>query len=127
MLRLLLYFCLWIGSVGLAIFASQNIYPVTVKLGTFESIKLPLGLVLIFCTGAGSITMSLFMEFSQNSLQVSFSSLPKFTVPNTKPSFQKRQTEPQKTSSKNSFVNPSTKKKQGFRDDFDDDWDDDWG
>jgi len=126
MLRLLLYFCLWIGSMGLAIFASQNISPVTVKLGTLESIKLPLGLVLIFCTGLGAITMSVFMEFSRNSLQFSFPSLPKFTVSNTKPSSQKPQTEPQKTSSKNSFVNPSNQKKQAFRDDFDNDWDDDW-
>ncbi len=126
MLRVLLYFCLWIGSMGLAIFASQNIDPVTVKLGTFESIKLPLGLVLISCTGLGAITMSLFMEFSQSPLQLSFSSLPKFTVSKTKPSTQKKQTEPQKASSKNSFVNPSTKKKQPLRDDFDDDWDDDW-
>ena len=126
MLRLLLYFGLWIGSMGLAIFASQNISLVTVKLGTLESIKLPLGLVLIFCTGLGATAMSVFMEFSRNSLQFSFPSLPKFTISNSKSSFQKRQTESQKTSAKNSFVNPSTKKKQGFRDDFDEDWDDDW-
>ncbi|MFM7888867.1 MAG: hypothetical protein ACKPCM_19725 [Pseudanabaena sp.] len=126
MLRLLLYFGLWIGSMGLAIFASQNISLVTLKLGTLESIKLPLGLVLIFCTGLGAIVMSVFMEFSRNPLQFSFSGLPKFTISNSKSSFQKRQTESQKTSAKNSF-NPSTKKKQGFRDDFDEDWDDDWG
>jgi uncharacterized integral membrane protein len=127
MLRLLLYLCLWIGSMGLAIFSSQNIYTVTVKLGAFESIKLPLGLVLIFCAGLGAIVMTLFMGFAQKSIQFSFSSIPKFTKSSPKTFFQKSQTAPQKTSSNQRSANPNNKKKQESRDSFDDDWDDDWG
>lgn len=121
-MRLLLYLCLWIGSMGLAIFSSQNIYAVTVKLGAFESIKLPLGLVLIFCAGLGAIVMTLLMGLTQKSIQFSFPSIPKFT----KISSQKTQPESQKTSSNKRSVNSFNKKKQESRDSFDDDWDDDW-
>lgn len=127
MLRLLLYLCLWIGSMGLAIFSSQNIYAVTVKLGTLESIRLPLGLVLIFCAGLGAIIMTLIMGFARKSIQFSFPNIPQFTKSSTQTSFQKQQTESQKTSSNKRSANPSNKKKQESRDSFDDDWDDDWG
>ncbi|WP_271251885.1 hypothetical protein [Pseudanabaena sp. Chao 1811] len=122
MMRLLLYLCLWIGSMGLAIFSSQNIYAVTVKLGAFESIKLPLGLVLIFCAGLGSVAMTLLMGFTEKSIQFSFPSIPKFT----KISSKKTQTESQKTSSNKRSANSFNKKKQESRDSFDDDWDDEW-
>ncbi|BBC23105.1 hypothetical protein ABRG53_0848 [Pseudanabaena sp. ABRG5-3] len=113
--------------MGLAIFSSQNIYAVTVKLGAFESIKLPLGLVLIFCAGLGAIIMTLFMGFAQKSIQFSFPSIPKFNTSSPRKSFQKSPTKPQKTSSNQRSANPNNKKEQESRDSFDDDWDDDWG
>jgi len=63
MLRLTLYILIWLGSMGLAIFSSQNINPVTIKFLSLESIKLPIGLVLIFCAGLGAVALTLMMTF----------------------------------------------------------------
>ena len=107
-MRLLLYFFLWISSLGLAIFSSQNIYPIAVKFISFESIKLPLGLVLIFCAGLGATSMA----FLQTSIQ--------FTLPNVpKPANST-------TASKNEFIKTKQKTKQKTKDDFDDEWNDEW-
>jgi|JFJP01.1.fsa_nt_gi hypothetical protein len=126
MLRLLLYLSLWFGSMGLAIFSSQNIYLVTVKFIYLESIKLPLGLVLVFCAGLGAIAMTLLMEFSRKSFQFSVPNIPQFTNSGTKTTFSKNSTESQKTTSKIPFNNSSTNKKSNTKDDFESDWDDDW-
>ena len=126
MLRLLLYLSLWFGSMGLAIFSSQNIYLVTVKFIYLESIKLPLGLVLVFCAGLGAIAMTLLMEFSRKSFQFSVPNIPQFNNSGTKTTFSKNSTESQKTTSKIPFNNSSTNKKSNTKDDFESDWDDDW-
>ena len=47
----------WVGAI--AIFSIQNIQPVSLKFITFESIKLPLGVLLSLCVGAGMISGSL--------------------------------------------------------------------
>ena len=121
-MQLLLYLLLWIGSIGLAIFSNQNIYLVTVKLASLESIKLPLGLVLIFCVGLGSFLVTFLVAFSKASLQSRVSSIPKTLNSSTKTAFQKTQTDTQKAISKNEFI----KKKQKISDDFDDEWDENW-
>ena len=123
MFRLLLYFCIWIGSMGVAIFASQNISPVTIKLGSLESIRLPLGLVLIFCAGFGSVLVTAVTTVSQTSIQFTLPKIHKNSKVDSKIPFSKQQATQQQTKIKNEF----TKKKSQYKDDFDDDWDDDWG
>ena len=126
MLRLLLYLCLWFGSMGLTIFSSQNIYLVTIKFFYFESIKLPLALVLIFCAGLGAITMTLLMEFSQKPSRFSVPNIPQFNNLEPKSSFPKNSTKTQKETSKTPFHKPSTNKKSSTKDDFDSNWEDNW-
>ena len=121
-MQLLLYLLLWIGSIGLAIFSNQNIYLVTVKLASLESIKLPLGLVLIFCVGLGAFLVTFLVAFSKASLQSRVSSIPKTLNSSTKTAFQKTQTDTQKAISKNELI----KKKQKISDDFDDERDENW-
>ncbi|MDV3002372.1 MAG: hypothetical protein N5P05_003978 [Chroococcopsis gigantea SAG 12.99] len=41
----------WIMTM--AVFSIQNITPITLKLLTLESIKLPVGILLAFCLGIG--------------------------------------------------------------------------
>ncbi len=41
----------WIMTM--AVFSIQNITPVTLRLFTFESIRLPVGVLLAFCLGVG--------------------------------------------------------------------------
>ncbi|AFY71409.1 hypothetical protein Pse7367_3161 [Thalassoporum mexicanum PCC 7367] len=59
MLRTFVYILLWVLIMGVAIFASQNLTLVTIKLFIFESIRLPLGLVLVTCAGAGGVVATL--------------------------------------------------------------------
>ncbi len=122
MTRLLLYFFLWISSLGLAIFSSQNIYPIAVKFISFESIKLPLGLVLIFCAGLGATSMT----FLQTSIQFTLPSIPKPTNSPPKTSFQNNQAESRNVTARVIPKNQSAKTKQKTKDDFDDEWNDEW-
>jgi len=122
-MRLLLYLFLCISSLGIAIFSSQNIYLITVKLVSFESIKLPLGLVLVLCTGLGAVLVTFLTTFSKTSLQFTFPSIPEFTKSSTKSSFQNNQKKSQKVTSNNSSTN---KKYEVAKDDFDDERNDDW-
>ncbi|MDF5718661.1 MAG: LapA family protein [Rhizonema sp. NSF051] len=45
--------------VAIAVLSVQNAQPVSIKFLTFESIKIPVGLVLAFCAGVGIIGMAL--------------------------------------------------------------------
>lgn len=47
----------WLG--GIAIFSIQNITEISLKFLIFESIKLPVGVLLSFCMGGGMILGSL--------------------------------------------------------------------
>ena len=47
----------WIGAI--AIFSIQNIQDVYLQFIVFESIKFPVGVLLAFCAGAGTILGSL--------------------------------------------------------------------
>lgn len=48
---------LWIMAI--AIVSVQNATPVSLRFLTFESIQIPVGLMLAFCVGFGMIVMSL--------------------------------------------------------------------
>lgn len=43
----------WIGTIS--VFSIQNIQAVSLKFFTFESIKLPVGVLLSFCVGVGMV------------------------------------------------------------------------
>ncbi|MDX2256225.1 MAG: hypothetical protein NW214_11970 [Pseudanabaenaceae cyanobacterium bins.39] len=122
MTRILLYCFLWISAMGLAIFSSQNINLVTIRLASFESIKVPIGLLLIFCAGLGAVATSILMNFiSPISIP---NSMPDSILRNINPFPSKR---PAKSSSNEKNIKAdSNSTKKRYKSDFDDDWDDDW-
>ncbi|MEE3717782.1 LapA family protein [Tumidithrix elongata RA019] len=118
MIRILLYFWLWFLSMGIAIFATQNTLSITLKFLVFDSIKLPLGLVLVFCAGVGAIAVTILQSFPK--------------LPNYASVFSRRST-PSKDAFSASAPPPkdtkkatSTPSKKASKDDFDEEWDDDW-
>ncbi len=119
MIRLALYLFIWIGAMAIAIFATQNTALVSLKFFAFESIKLPLGLVLVFCAGLGAVFASIW----QTSVSVNFPTSLKFSGFNPKNSPLKGQVKAKTTEAKKDISRTSKK----IRDDFDEDWDDDWG
>ncbi|PZO42340.1 MAG: hypothetical protein DCF19_07025 [Pseudanabaena frigida] len=119
MIRLSLYIFLWISSMAIAIFATQNTALVNLRLFAFESIKLPLGLLLIFCGGLGAVLTSLW----QTSISFDLPTAPKFSGFSIKNSPSKNQSA-SRTSENKKDVSRTNKT---VRDDFDDEWDDDWG
>jgi len=119
MIRLSLYIFLWVASIAIAIFATQNTYPVNLRFFSFESIKLPIGLLLIFCAGCGATCISLW----QTSIGFELPTVPKFSVLPTQNNPSKRQTTA-KTATVKKDSSRTTKK---VKDDFGEDWDDDWG
>ncbi len=58
MLRLIGYLLLALWSMGVAIFATQNTDLITIKLFGFTSMRIPLGLCLVFCFGVGTLVAS---------------------------------------------------------------------
>ena len=119
MMRLSLYFFLWMLSIAIAIFAGQNTYLVNLKFFSFESVKLPLGVVLVFSAGLGAI----FVNFWQGSISFDTPTMPKFSgfVDQNSPSKNQFTT---KTSDVKKDIPRKTKKP---KDDFGEDWDEDWG
>jgi uncharacterized integral membrane protein len=55
----------WIVTV--AVFSIQNVRPVSLKFLQFESIELPVGVLLAFCLGAGFLLGSLLPLFLKKS------------------------------------------------------------
>jgi hypothetical protein len=121
MIRLSLYIFLWFGSMAIAIFATQNTSFVSLRFFSFESIKLPLGLVLIFCTGCGAT----FVNVWQTSLSFELPTVPKFSVFPNKNNPSKHQTATKSVPSAKD-ISKTTRSAKKVKDDFDDDWDDDW-
>ncbi len=108
--------------MGVAIFAPQNTLLIAIKFLAFESINLPLGLVLVFSAGLGAIAVTIWQntqiaEFEpstsaqQKSDRGNFSSYSAYRASNTSSASSKSQNTPKNTQSN----------------DFDEDWDDDWG
>jgi uncharacterized integral membrane protein len=58
MIRTFVYILLWLLIMSVAIFASQNLTLITIKLLAWESVRLPLGLVLVACAGAGGVLVT---------------------------------------------------------------------
>jgi uncharacterized integral membrane protein len=121
MIRLSLYIFLWIGSVAIAIFATQNTLLVNLRLFTFESINLPLGLVLIFCAGCGA----LYVNIWQTAISFELPTVPKFSVFSNKNNPSKRKTVAQ-TATKKTDIPKTFRTTKKVKDDFDQDWDEDW-
>ena len=121
MIRLSLYIFLWIGSMAIAIFATQNTFLVNLHFFTFESIKLPLGLVLIFCAGCGATCINVW----QTSISFELPTVPKFSVFSSEPNSSKPQTVA-KTGTSKKDVSKTSRTTKKVKDDFDDDWDEDW-
>ena len=119
MIRLSLYIFLWFISMAIAIFATQNISLVNLRFFTFESIKLPLGLLLIFSAGFGAACANLL----DTSTSFELPTIPKFSVFDTKNKPSKRQT----TSQASNPTKDSFKTSKNSKNDFDQDWDEDWG
>ena len=119
MIRLSLYIFLWVTSMAIAIFATQNIHLVNLRFFTLESIKLPLGLVLIFCAGLGATFINIWQILIGSELPT----VPKFSVFSAVNNPVKRQTAAQPSTLKRDI----SKSNNNIKDDFDDDWDDDWG
>jgi uncharacterized integral membrane protein len=59
----------WIGAI--AVFSIQNIQQVSLKFLTFQSIKLPIGVLLAFCLGFGFLLGSLLPLLWQRSRRAS--------------------------------------------------------
>jgi len=126
MLRLSLYLFLWLISMAIAIFATQNTNLVNLRLFNLESIKLPLGLILVFCAGLGAVVINLW--------QTSMS----FAMPNiaTKPTTSvnnqtsKNQSFTQQKAAKKNISKPtnskSNSKSNNYKDNFDEGWEDEW-
>jgi hypothetical protein len=55
MLRLIGYLLLALWSMGVAIFATQNTDLITIKLFSFTSMRVPLGLCLVLCFVVGTL------------------------------------------------------------------------
>lgn len=132
MIQVLVYALLWILLMGVAIFATQNTLFVTIKFLAFESINLPLGLVLVFSSGLGAIAMTIWQntqvveseplmptDSKQKSDRGNFSSYSTYRASTSSAS----------ASSKSTGTSTSTKStpKNSQADDFDEEWDDDWG
>jgi uncharacterized integral membrane protein len=113
-MRILLYFWLWILSIGIAIFATQNTLFVSIKLLVFESIKLPLGLVLVFSAGLGAIVVTMVQSFPN--------------LPKSKSPFSRRSNAiaDKFSASKPKDTKKATPTNKASKDDFDEEWDDDW-
>ncbi|TYQ31384.1 DUF1049 domain-containing protein [Pseudanabaena sp. UWO310] len=129
MLRLSLYLFLWGLTLAIAVFAGQNTYLVNLKLFSLQSIKLPLGVVLVFATGLGAAFVSLW----QSSLNFRLPEVPKFsgfTSPKYPSNNQSQKSEVKqevKQEVKREVKKDISRTAKKQRDDFDDDWDDDWG
>ena len=122
MIRLSLYIFLWIGSMAIAIFATQNTFLVNLRFFAFESIKLPLGLVLIFCAGCGATCINIW----QTSISFELPTVPKFSIFSNKNAPSKYQTG-SKTVTATKDISKTSRTTKKVKDDFDDDWDEDWG
>jgi hypothetical protein len=118
MIRLSLYVFIWIASMAIAIFATQNISLVSIRLLNFESIKLPLGLVLVSCGGLGGI----FINFWQTSLKFD-AAAPRFSGFSSIKNSSKQQQTTTTTAAKKDI----SRKAQKNNDDFDNDLDEEWG
>jgi hypothetical protein len=121
MIRLSLYIFLWIGSIAIAIFATQNTFLVNLRFFAFESIKLPLGLILIFCAGCGATCTNIW----QTSTSYELPTVPKLPIFSNGTNSSKPQTVAKTVTSKKDVAKTSRTTKK-LKDDFDDDWDEEW-
>jgi uncharacterized integral membrane protein len=135
MLRVLVYGLLWILLMGVAIFATQNTLLVTVKFLAFESVNLPLGLVLVFSGGLGAIAATVWQNMATAETETTVARPNATQQPSGysayRASSSSNTSESTKSSKTNESKGSSTSAKNATKtdkfDDFDEEWDDDWG
>ncbi len=129
MLRLSLYLFLWLTSMAIAVFATQNTNLVNLRLFNLESIKLPLGLLLVFCGGLGAVLINTWqtaLSFALPNISTKIPTKPKNSVNNQT---SKNQSFTQSTKVKKDIFKPNSKpnsKSNNNQDNFDEGWEDDW-
>ncbi|WP_019500260.1 lipopolysaccharide assembly protein LapA domain-containing protein [Pseudanabaena sp. PCC 6802] len=135
MLRILVYGLLWVLLMGVAIFATQNTMLVTIKFFTFESINLPVGLVLVFSAGLGAIATTVWQNMEMTEVEATTPG-PDTTSATKQPSSysayrasaaSKNSESSKSSASKSSGASAKNATKSDKFDDFDEEWDDDWG
>jgi hypothetical protein len=115
--------------MAIAIFATQNTNLVNLRLFNLESIKLPIGLLLVFCGGLGAVLIN----FWQTSISFALPNIPT-KIPTKPTTFVKNKTSKnqfsnQTTSVKNDISKPNSKsntKSNNNKDNFDEGWEDEW-
>ena len=125
MLRLSLYLFLWLTSMAIAVFATQNTNLVNLRLFNLESIKLPLGLLLVFCGGLGAVLINIW----QTSLSFALPSPPTKPKNYVNNQTSKNQSFTQSTEVKKDISKSNSKpnsKSNNNQDNFDESWEDDW-
>jgi uncharacterized integral membrane protein len=130
MIQVLVYGLLWILLMGVAIFATQNTLFVTIKFLAFESINLPLGLVLVFSAGLGAIAVTIWQNTQVAEFKPSMPSMSKQKSDRANyGSYSAYRASTSSASNKSTDTSTSTKStsKNSQADDFDEEWDDDWG
>jgi uncharacterized integral membrane protein len=134
MIRVLVYGLLWILLMGVAIFATQNTLLIAIKFLTFESIKVPLGLVLVFSAGLGAIALTIWQNTQFAEAEPSTSSQQKSDRDNFSSYSAYRASNANAANTSSASSKPkdtSTSAKNTPKDtqfsDFDEEWDDDWG
>jgi uncharacterized integral membrane protein len=134
MIQVLVYGLLWILLMGVAIFATQNTLFVTIKFLAFESINLPLGLVLVFSAGLGAIAATIWQntQVAESESSTSKQKSDRSDSSSSYSSYRASNASTERTSSpSNKSESPSTSSKNKPKDtqvdDFDEEWDDDWG
>jgi uncharacterized integral membrane protein len=113
MIRIFTYFLLSLLLVGVSIFAIQNSQIVTLRLFNQESINLPLGVVLVFSAGLGTLVITVL----QVSNRRAYSQVTNSSNSQNPSSYQ---------TSKTATSRPRQTAKKEVAD-FDDDIDADWG
>lgn len=133
MLRILVYGLLWILLMGVAIFATQNTVLVTIKFFTFESINLPLGLVLVFSAGLGAIAATVWQNMETAEVEATAARPDAAKQPGSYSAYRTSTTarntgeSSRSSNSGSSSASAKNKTKNDKFDDFDEEWDDDWG
>lgn len=122
MIRIIVYVLLLVLLMGVAIFATQNLFTVTIKLLVFQSINLPLGLVLVFCAGIGGVVIT----FLQVGLSTSSNNFSPSQSSAFSQEFSNSSSRPSSTSSSSTSTKFQSPPKRSNSSDWDDDGNDDW-
>jgi hypothetical protein len=111
--------------MAIAIFATQNTNLVNLRLFNLESIKLPLGLLLVFCGGLGAVLIN----FWQTSISFALPNIPTKSTTSVNNPTSENQSFKQTAAVKKDFSklnDKSNSKSNNKKDNFDEGWEDEW-